>query len=83
MCLRFVFLLITRLAAWMRLARREDAWKIAEILMLRLNRPRTRRSAVSWGFCWCARPPPPLCGTLARLLRRGRGGGDGAVGAAG
>src|ERR1017187_6643377 len=27
MCLRFVFLLITRLAAWMRLSRREEAWK--------------------------------------------------------
>ena len=34
MCLRFVFLLITRLAAWQRLSRRE-AWKTAEILILR------------------------------------------------
>src|SRR5450755_1552099 len=31
MCLRFVFLLITRLAAWLRLSRREEAWKTAEI----------------------------------------------------
>jgi hypothetical protein len=35
MCLRFVFLLITRLAAWLRLSRREEAWKTAEILVLR------------------------------------------------
>ena len=35
MCLRFVFLLITRVAAWLRLSRREDAWKTAEILILR------------------------------------------------
>lgn len=35
MCLRFVFLLITRMVAWLRLSRREDAWKTAEILLLR------------------------------------------------
>jgi putative transposase len=35
MCLRFVFLLATRLAAWLRLSRREEAWKTAEILILR------------------------------------------------
>ena len=35
MCLRFLFLLITRLAAWLRLARREERWKTAEILILR------------------------------------------------
>ena len=35
MCLRFVFLLITRVAAWLRLSRREEAWKTAEILILR------------------------------------------------
>src|ERR1039458_3578854 len=35
MCLRFLFLLITRLAAWLRLARREQTWKTAEILILR------------------------------------------------
>ncbi len=34
MCMRFVFLLITRLAAWQRLSRRK-AWKTAEILILR------------------------------------------------
>ena len=31
MCLRFVFLLITRLAAWVRLSRREEMWKTAGI----------------------------------------------------
>src|ERR1019366_1005023 len=35
MCLRFLFLLITRLAAWLRLSRREETWKTAEILILR------------------------------------------------
>ena len=35
MCLRFVFLLITRVAAWLRLSQREEAWKTAEILILR------------------------------------------------
>ena len=35
MCLRFVFLLIMRLAAWPRLSRREETWKTAEILILR------------------------------------------------
>jgi hypothetical protein len=35
MCLRFMFSLTTRLAAWLRLARREETWKTAEILLLR------------------------------------------------
>jgi putative transposase len=35
MCLRFVFLLITRGAGWLRLSRREKTWKTAEILILR------------------------------------------------
>jgi hypothetical protein len=43
MCLRFVFLLITRLTAWLRLSRREEAQKIAEILILR------HQLAVLWG----------------------------------
>jgi putative transposase len=34
MCLRFTFLLITRLAAGLRLSRREEAWRNAEILIL-------------------------------------------------
>jgi hypothetical protein len=35
MCLRFVFLLITRVATGLRLSRREEMWKTAEILILR------------------------------------------------
>jgi hypothetical protein len=53
MCLRFVFLLITRLAAWLRLSRREEAWKTAETLILRhqlavLQRRQPRRPNVNW-----------------------------------
>ena len=53
MCLRFMFLLITRLAAWLRLSRREEAWKTAEILILRhqlavLQRRQPRRTTVDW-----------------------------------
>ena len=35
MCFRFVFLVVTRVAAWLRLSRREETWKTAEILILR------------------------------------------------
>jgi hypothetical protein len=35
MWLRSVFLLIMRLATWLRLTRREETWKTAEILILR------------------------------------------------
>jgi hypothetical protein len=35
MCLRFVFLLITRTASGLRLSGREEAWRTAEILILR------------------------------------------------
>jgi putative transposase len=53
MCLRFVFLLITRVTAWLRLSRREDAWKTAEILILRrqlavLQRRQPRRPKLNW-----------------------------------
>jgi putative transposase len=53
MCLRFVFLLITRLAAWLRLSRRKEAWKTAEILILRhqlavLQRHQPRRPKLNW-----------------------------------
>jgi hypothetical protein len=34
MCLRFVFLIVSAFS-WMRLARREGAWKDVEILLLR------------------------------------------------
>jgi hypothetical protein len=53
MCLRFVFVLITRVAAWLRLPRREKAWQTAEILILRhqladLQRRQPRRPNLSW-----------------------------------
>jgi hypothetical protein len=54
MCLRFIFLLTTRVAAWLRLSRRGEAWETAEILILRhqlamlqrqqLRRPRLNRA---------------------------------------
>ena len=53
MCLRFVFLLITRVTTWLRLSRREEAWKTAEILILRhqlavLQRRQPRRPHLNW-----------------------------------
>src|ERR1022692_4089493 len=53
MCLRFVFLLIMRLAAWLRLSQREETWKTAEILMLRhqlavMQRRQPRRPNLNW-----------------------------------
>jgi putative transposase len=48
-----MFLLIMRLAAWLRLARRQETWKTAEILILRhqlavLQRRQPRRTTVDW-----------------------------------
>ncbi len=53
MCLRLMFLLTTRLAAWLRLARRVETWKSAEILILRhqlavLQRRQPRRPKLNW-----------------------------------
>ena len=53
MCLRFVFLLITRVAAGLQLSRREETWKTAEILILRhqlavLQRRQPRRPKLNW-----------------------------------
>jgi hypothetical protein len=53
MCLRFMFLLTTRLASWLRLARREETWKTAEILILRhqlagLQRQQPHRQNLDW-----------------------------------
>src|ERR1039458_6802414 len=53
MCLRFVFLLITRVAAGLRLSRREEMRKTAEILILRhqisvLQRRQPRRPKLDW-----------------------------------
>ena len=48
MCLRFAFLLIT----WLRLSRREETWKTAEILILRhqlaLLQRQPRRPKLNW-----------------------------------
>src|SRR6266576_3832419 len=53
MCLRFVLLLITRVASWLRLSQREEAWQTAEILILRhqlavLQRRQPRRPELNW-----------------------------------
>src|ERR1017187_2873572 len=53
MCLRFLFPLTTRLAAWLRLSRRAETWKTAEILLLRhqlavLQRRQPRRLKLNW-----------------------------------
>jgi transposase len=53
MCLRFAFLLITRMVSWLRLSQREDTWKTAEILILRhqltvLQRRQPRRPILNW-----------------------------------
>lgn len=53
MCLRFVFLLITRLTSWLRLSQHEETWKTAEILILRhqlavLQRQQPRRPDLNW-----------------------------------
>jgi putative transposase len=53
MCLRFVYLLITRASWWLRLSRHEESWKTAEILILRhqltvLQRRQPRRPDLDW-----------------------------------
>jgi putative transposase len=53
MCLRFAFLLITRAASWLRLSRRDETWKTAEILILRhqlavLQRDQPHRPNLTW-----------------------------------
>jgi putative transposase len=53
MCLRFAFLLITRMASWLRLSQHEKTWKTAEILLLRhqlavLQRRQPHRPDLDW-----------------------------------
>jgi putative transposase len=53
MCLRFVFLLITRMVSWLGLSQREETWRTAEILILRhqlavLQRRQPRRPGLDW-----------------------------------
>ena len=70
MCLRFVFLLTTQLAVWLRLARREETWKTAEILILRhqltvLQRQQPRRPKLNWA-------DRALLVTLLRVIPKAR-----------
>src|SRR6267154_5711104 len=70
MCLRFMFLLTTRLAAWLRLARHEETWKTAEILILRhqlavLQRRQPRRPRLDWA-------DRALLATLLAVIPKGR-----------
>src|SRR5882757_7391861 len=70
MCLRFMFLLTTRLAAGLRLARREETWKTAEILILRhqlavLQRRQPRRPKLDWA-------DRALLATLLAVIPKGR-----------
>jgi putative transposase len=53
MCLRFAFLVITRVTTWLRLSRRQEIWKTAEILILRhqlsvLQRRQPRHPHLTW-----------------------------------
>jgi putative transposase len=53
MCLRFAFLLLTRVTTWLMLSRRGEAWQTAEILLLRhqlavLQRRQPRRQYLTW-----------------------------------
>ena len=72
MCLRFVFLLVTRVAAGLRLSRREEAWKAAEILILRhqlavLQRRQPGRVKLNWADRAFSRP----CSARYRSARQG------------
>jgi hypothetical protein len=73
MCLRFVFLLITRTVTWLRLSRREEAWRIAEILILRhqlavLQRRQPCRPKLNWADRALL---ATLLGVIPRARRRG------------
>jgi putative transposase len=73
MCLRFVFLLITRVAAWLRLSQREEAWKTAEISILRrqlavLQRRQPGRPKLNWAD---RAPLTTLLGVIPKARRRG------------
>jgi putative transposase len=70
MCLRFVFLLVTRLATWLRLSRRAGSWKDAEILLLRHQLTVLRRQpGARPKFSWADRA---LIATLLSMIPRAR-----------
>jgi hypothetical protein len=53
MCLRLVYVLVVGVLSWLWLAGRQDAWKDAEVLLLRhqvgvLRRQQVRRSRLMW-----------------------------------
>jgi hypothetical protein len=69
MCLPFVFLLITRLASWLRLSRREEAWQTAEILILRHQLAALQRRQPR-----CPKPEPGGPGPARRYPKARRNG---------
>jgi putative transposase len=73
MCLRFVFLLITRLTSCLRLSQREETWKTAEILILGhqlavLQRRQPRRPVLDWAD---RALPATLLGVMPKGRRHG------------
>ena len=72
MCLRFVFLLVTRVTAWLRLSRREEAWKTAEILILRHQLAVLQRQPGRVKLNWADRALlAALVGVIPRSRRQG------------
>src|ERR1035438_1729968 len=72
MCLRFVFLLVTRVTAWLRLSQREEAWKTAEILILRHQLAVLQRQPGRVKLNWADRALlAALVGVLPRSRRQG------------
>ena len=73
MCLRFVFLLISRVAAGLRLSRREEMWKTAEILILRhqLSVAPAENSSVLVGVNAWVRPMLCAMAASGALVRPG------------
>jgi transposase len=72
MCLRFVFLLVTRVTAWLRLSQREEAWKTAEILILRHQLAVLQRQPGRVKLNWADRALlAALVGVIPRSRRQG------------
>ncbi len=73
MGLQFMFFLTTRAASWLRLSRREETWKTAEILILRhqltvLQRQQARRPNLNWADRALL---ATLIGVIPKTRRRG------------
>src|SRR5664280_551735 len=70
MCLRLVYLIITRVFSWLRLSRRDEAWKSAEILLLRHQLTvRQRQTPARPKMTWADRA---LIAALVELIPRRR-----------